>query len=217
MEILVLRRMRIKKSRGVCFCLFDKVLLGFRERQSRLNTEQNRSARLCIMKSYTKSGSRKWFLSVEDEEDVAEEIIEEVSGTDSEEEVEYIYEIEYVEESEESEDMKESADSEESTESYDSLDCVPNVKKDQEKKHARISNVVDDIEDKQDVCISPAPRRSLSPIPAHRFIEESSLTPILSPYCISPRSKNVSFSTIHSVLTEDDEIIYVDENDDIFS
>ena len=175
------------------------------------------------MKSYTKSGSRKWFLSVEDEEDVAEEIIEEVSGTDSEEEVEYIYEIEYVEESEESEDTKESADNEESAESAesaestDSLDCVSNAKKDQEKKHARIRSVVDDIEDKQDVCISPAPRRSLSPIPAHRFIEESSLTPILSPCYISPRSKNVSFSTIHSVLTEDDEIIYVDENDDIFS
>ena len=84
-------------------------------------------------------------------------------------------------------------------------------------EHTQVSNVIDDIEDKQDVCISPVRRRSLSPIPAHRFIEESSLTPILSPYCISPRSKNVSFSTIHSVLTEDDEIIYVDENDDIFS
>lgn len=134
--------------------------------------------------------------------------------------MEYIYEIEYVEESEDSEDATESADSEESEESADraeSLDCVPRIRKDQEEKHARISSVVDDIEDKQDVCISPVPRRSLSPIPAHRFIEESSLTPILSPCCISPRSKNVSFSTIHSVLTEDDEIIYVDENDDIFS
>ena len=29
--------------------------------------------------------------------------------------------------------------------------------------------------------------------------------------------KNISFSSVHSVLTENDDIIFVDENDDIFS
>ena len=156
-----------------------------------------------------------------DRDDVVEEIYEEVSEADGEEEssssveeVEYIYEIEYVEESEDSEDA---ADRENTVDRSGSEYNTPSIKKDPETKYPAINILRNDVEDKQDVSISPVRRRSLSPIPSHRFIEESRLTPILSPCPISPRSRNVCFSPVHSVLTEDDEIIYVDENDDIFS
>lgn len=119
--------------------------------------------------------------------------------------------------SSESTDSAESSDSAETADKSETAHRTPSTNKDQKSKHLQINTQESDSENKQDASIPPVQRRSLSPTPAHRFIEESRLTPILSPTYISPRSKNVSFSTIHSVLTEDDEIIYVDENDDIFS
>lgn len=88
--------------------------------------------------------------------------------SDSEEEVEYIYEIEYVEESEDEDEHQED--------------------KQQEKKIAK-----------------ELPPKEEPPMPVPILMR----TP-------SKLRKSVSFSSVHSVLTEDNQVIFVDENDDIF-
>lgn len=72
----------------------------------------------------------------------------------------------------------------------------------------------DDDENKQKAEKKQEQRPTISP--TYRQKSEVNLTPILTRRPTSMR-KSVSFSSVHSVLTENDEIIYVDENDDIFS
>ena len=88
--------------------------------------------------------------------------------SDSEEEVEYIYEIEYVEETEDEDEQQEDKQHEEKAAKKPSLKEEPPM---------------------------PVPILMRSP---------------------STLRKSVSFSPVHSVLTEDNQVIFVDEDDDIF-
>lgn len=72
----------------------------------------------------------------------------------------------------------------------------------------------DDDENKQKIEQKQEQRPAINP--TYRQNSGTNLTPILARRPASMR-KSVSFSSVHSVLTENDEIIYVDENDDIFS
>lgn len=128
-----------------------------------------------------------WKIELNDNDDEAEIIYEEVLVTDdesssvgsSDEEVEYIYEIEYIEEDEEEKQTDQ---------------------KEKQRSHSK----------KQEISTSS---KELS---KSCQMNEKIIRPILlrDPPVFR---KSVSFSSVHSVLTENNDIIFVDEADDIFS